>query len=253
MGKRKKSKREIEVTETKPADLSPRVHQRDKLDFELEIKERNDYTPKQIEFLEMVARKQVQIVFVSGPAGCAKTYLSVLAGLRLLNKRSVSDIIYVRSIVESASRSLGSLPGDANEKLDPFLMPLHDKLDELLHAADVNQIIKEERVTGIPVNFLRGASLNAKFILVDEAQNMDFKELTTVITRLGKFSKLIIAGDPGQSDINGKSGFQRMFDLFNDETSKDNGIQTFAFTKDDIVRSGILKYVIERIENAPRV
>lgn len=253
MGKKKNTKiQKTDGTENKLVDTSPKVHQRSKINFELSIKERTDYTEKQMEFVNLVLERQTQIVFLSGPAGTAKSYLSIYAGLKLMNKRSISDIMYIRSIVESASKSLGSLPGDANEKLDPFLMPLQDKLDELLDVADINALLKEERAVGMPVNYLRGASLNAKFILVDEAQNLDFRELTTVITRLGKFSKMVIAGDPGQSDLNGRSGFQKMFDLFNDESSRENGIHCFSFTKDDIVRSGILKYVIERIETAPR-
>ncbi len=102
----------------------------------------------------------------------------------------------------------------------------------------------------MPVNFLRGASINAKFMIADEAQNFDVKELTTILTRLGKFSKLIVAGDPSQTDlsVNGKSGFLKMFDLFNDEESRKNGIHCFSFTKDDIVRSGILRFIVERLE-----
>jgi phosphate starvation-inducible protein PhoH len=91
--------------------------------------------------------------------------------------------------------------------------------------------------------------MNAQYIICDESQNFTFKELTTAITRLGKFSKIIILADPNQSDINGRSGFMPMFDLFNSEESKNQGIHCFSFTKDDIVRSGILRYISEKIEN----
>lgn len=252
MSKKRKFQEQEENNTTKVSDLSPKVHQRDKINYQLSIRERDDFTEKQIELINLIQDKKTQIVFLAGPAGTSKSFVSIYSGLKLLNKRSVSDIIYIRSIIESASKSLGSLPGDANLKLEPFLMPLFDKLEELLPKDEVDRLNKEERISGMPVNYLRGASLNAKFILVDEAQNLDFKELTTVITRLGKYSKLIVAGDPSQSDLNGKSGFMKMFDLFNDESSRDNGIHCFSFTKDDIVRSGILRYIIERIETCPR-
>lgn len=237
-----------EEKNAKSGDKSPLVFQRDKIAFELHIRERDDITPKQKELIDLILDKNTKVVFLSGPAGTSKTFVSVLAGLKLLQKHAVSDLLYIRSVVESASRSLGFLPGEAGDKMEPYMRPLQDKLEEMLPVPDVERLKKEKRLEACPVNFLRGASFNAKFILVDEAQNLDFKEITTVITRLGMFSKIIIAGDPSQSDINGKSGFQKFCDWFNDEESRKNGIHYFSFTKEDIVRSGILKYIVERIE-----
>ncbi len=229
-------------------DKSPAVFQRDKIGFELHIKERDDITPRQKELIDLILDKNTKVIFLSGPAGTSKTFISVLGGLKLLEKRAISDLLYIRSVVESASRSLGFLPGEQGDKMEPYMRPLQDKLEEMISHHDIERLKKEKRVEACPVNYLRGASFNAKFILVDEAQNLDTKEITTVITRLGMFSKIIIAGDPSQSDINGKSGFQGFFDWFNDEESRKNGIHCFSFTKEDIVRSGILKYIIERIE-----
>jgi phosphate starvation-inducible PhoH-like protein len=254
MSKKKRSKEIVNGVENaveKREDHSPRIPQRNKIDFNLNIYERSDLTEKQKKFIDLVEDKKTKVVFVSGPAGVSKTFISVYCGLKLMNKKSISDIVYVRSIIESASKSLGSLPGDQSDKLLPFLLPLYDKLEELLPKADINTLIKEERIVGLPVNYLRGASYNAKFIIADESQNFSKKELITIITRLGEFSKLIILGDPMQSDINGSSGFMPMFDLFNDISSQENGIHCFAFTKEDIVRSGILKYIIEKLEYNP--
>lgn len=206
-------------------------------------------TERQKEILDLIEDKSTKIVFLSGPAGTAKSYLGVLSALRLLNRGAQSDLLYVRSIIESASKSMGSLPGTSDEKLQPFVMPLMDKLEELLPKADVDRLVKEQRVLGMPINFARGASWNARFILCDEAQNLDLKELTTLLTRLGPFSKLVVAGDPGQSDLNGRSGFLKLFDLFNDVSSRAEGIYCESLTKADIVRSGVLKYILERIES----
>jgi phosphate starvation-inducible PhoH-like protein len=109
--------------------------------------------------------------------------------------------------------------------------------------------LMDERVDALPINFLRGANWIDKIVVADEAQNFTFKELTTLVTRLGKNSKLFICGDFMQSDINGKSGFGPMYDLFNDEDSKLKGIHCFRFTKDDIMRDELLKFIIGKLEN----
>lgn len=232
----------------KKPDTSTHVHQRDKIDWELRIRGRDDFTDKQKKLIELILSKESKIVYVSGPAGVSKTFLAVYCGLILLNQKRLSDIIYVRTIIESASKSLGSLPGDQNLKMGPFLMPMEDKLEEMLSSSDIKRLMTEERVKGLPVNYLRGASLNSQYIILDENQNYSFFESKTAITRLGAHSKMIILGDPRQSDLVGKSGFKTYFDLFNDQESQDKGIFCFEFTKDDIVRNGILKYVIEKIE-----
>lgn len=246
--KQRKLLRQNNSSDSPQTDNSPRVFQNHKINFELNILERNDLTDKQNSLVELIEDKNTRVVFIQGPAGTSKSFTSIYAGLKLMNKKLVSDIVYVRSIAESASKSLGSLPGEADDKMEPFLMPLRDKLEELLPKPQLDKLIKEERIQGIPVNFLRGASINAKFVVIDEAQNLDYRELTTALTRIGKFSKFIILGDPLQSDINGRSGFMKMFDLFNSDESKNEGIHCFSFTREDIVRSGILKYIIEKIE-----
>jgi predicted ribonuclease YlaK len=254
MSKTKEKTRRIRGAKSSPntmettPDSSPRVFQNRKINFELSILERSDLTEKQKELIELIEHKNTKVVFIQGPAGTSKSFTSIYAGLKLMNKKTISDIVYVRSIAESASKSLGSLPGEADDKMEPFLMPLRDKLEELLPKSELDKLVKEGRIQGIPVNFLRGASINAKFVIIDEAQNLDYRELTTALTRIGKFSKFIILGDPLQSDINGRAGFMKMFDLFNSEESKDEGIHCFSFTREDIVRSGILKYIIEKIE-----
>jgi len=105
-------------------------------------------------------------------------------------------------------------------------------------------------INALPVNYLRGANWIDRIIIADESQNFTFKELTTLITRIGRNTKLFICGDPMQSDINGKSGFDRMSDIFNNQESADNGIHCFDFTKEDILRSEILKFIVEKIETA---
>jgi phosphate starvation-inducible PhoH-like protein len=174
--------------------------------------------------------------------------MSILAALTLMNQKRVSDLLYLRSAVESSDSKLGFLPGEANEKMAPYIQPLLEKLSELTNKATIDSLQKEERLESIPIGFLRGLNWNARCIVADEAQNMTYKELITLITRTGEFSKVFILGDPDQSDINGKSGFIKMMNGFDDVESKENGIQTFKFDEDDIVRSVLVKFIIKKLK-----
>jgi phosphate starvation-inducible PhoH-like protein len=226
-------------------DNSPIIPQRSKFRGNLSIFDRK-LTEKQQKFLELANDKNTKIMFVLGPAGSSKTYLAVLNALKMINDKKVSDLIYIRSAVESADSKLGFLPGEADEKMAPYLQPLMDKLVELLPKNEIDVLQKEERFSSIPVSFLRGLNWNAKVIIADEAQNMTYKELFTLITRTGEFSKVFILGDPEQSDINGKSGFIKMINTFRDDESRYNGIHVFEFTEEDIVRSGLVKFIIQK-------
>ena len=211
------------------------------------------FTTRQRRFLSTLLDPEVKIFFVSGPAGSSKTYMSLYGCLRLMAEETEKELLYVRSIAESADKGLGSLPGDMAEKFNPFLMPLYDKLEEIVFEGDTAFLKQKGRISAVPINFLRGANWNNKLIVADEAQNFTFKELTTLVTRLGEDSKLIICGDFMQSDINGKTGFREMFDLFSDEKSMENGIHSFKFTRSDIVRSKILKFIISKLETNKKV
>ena len=247
----KKTKKPAATTKASPEkkDTSPRVHQREKIDFTLNLKGL-DWTEKQKAFIDLATHKDTKIIFLSGPAGTSKSILAVYSALELLNQKRISDLIYVRTIVESAAHSMGTLPGDADQKLHFFVSVLNDKLEELLPTGDIKRLHNDDRVRGMPVNYLRGASYNAKAVIVDEAQNANFSELLTSLTRIGKFTKYYILGDPMQTDLKNKeqSGFKAMYDLFNDEESKQQGIHCVEFTKDDIMRSEILKFIIDRVE-----
>jgi len=230
-------------------DKSPNIPQNDKFRGELNISERVPLTDKQKKFLEIALNKETKMIFVSGPAGTSKTFLAVLSALKLLSSRRVSDILYLRSAVESSDNKLGFLPGEVAEKLSPYVQPLLDKMSEFLSKGDIENIQKEGRIDSIPIGFLRGLSWNAKCIIADEAQNCTQKELVTLITRTGEFSKVFVLGDPEQSDINGKSGFVKVMNAFDDEESRKNGIFIFRFTEEDVVRSGLVKFIIKKIRD----
>jgi phosphate starvation-inducible PhoH-like protein len=242
----KQKRNDEDVTDNK--DHSPIVSQRSKLQRKLNIIHRNDLTDKQKEFLKLALDNDTKIMFVEGPAGTSKSYLSILTALELLNLKKVSDITYLRSAVESSSHSVGFLPGDLNMKIGVYLKVLADKLEELLPKEDIDYLMKDNRISGESINFLRGQNWNAKVVIVDEAQNLNLKELITVITRIGAFSKIILLGDAHQSDIR-DSGFLKMIAGFDDEESRTNGIRCFRFYESDCVRSGICKFILQKLKN----
>ena len=205
-------------------------------------------TEKQLKLLKIIFDNDSKIIFISGPAGTSKTYVAIYGALQLYNMNNDRGITYVRTIAESGEKSLGALPGEMAEKINPYMMPMNEKLDELLIPGQASIVKDKEIIKGMPINYLRGASWRNEIVIADESQNLTFKELTTLMTRLGEGSKLLICGDPMQSDINGKSGFADMYSLFNDDESKEKGIHTFYFGPEDIKRSEILKYVIQKIQ-----
>ena len=124
-------------------DKSPKVHQNEKIKETLTINSRVTFTDKQKELTEILQNKHTKLVFLSGPAGSSKTFISVYSALNLLNEKKVSELIYVRSAVESADSKLGFLPGEMDEKMSPYIQPLVDKLDELLPKGQVDRLKKE--------------------------------------------------------------------------------------------------------------
>lgn len=238
------------------ANVTCEIDEREILDFISPLKKKKiklnpvKFTEKQKEFLKLSVAKNTKAMFIRGPAGTTKTYLAVYSALQLFNINNDYDITYIRTIAESGEKGLGALPGDVAEKFNPFMLPLNDKLEEMISPQDRVFLEQKKIINALPVNYLRGANWIDKIIIADESQNFTFKELTTLITRIGRNTKLFICGDPMQSDINGKSGFDRMSEIFNNQESADNGIHCFDFTKEDILRSEILKFIVGKIETA---
>ena len=222
------------------------IAQRDKIPYDFTLRE-FPWTEKQKEVISAIGSKESRITMLKGVAGTAKTLLAVYSALDSLSKKKIGEIFYIRNPVESSSFSLGYLKGDLDEKLDPYIQPLKDKMDELVAPSMITKMVEEKRIIGTPLGFLRGRSFNACHVIVDEAQNLTVSDLLLVMTRMGKFAKLTICGDATQSDIK-HSGFEEVYDLFNDSEAELRGIKNFEFGKEDIFRSEILSFVIERFE-----
>lgn len=230
------------------ADKSPYVFQRDKINFELSVKEL-PWTDRQKEVINLFLNKDTKVMLLKGPAGASKTILAMYCGLQLLKTRRVSDMVLIRSAVESSDSKLGFLPGDVLDKFGVYLAPFNEKFAELLTTAQIKKLEADNRIVICPINFARGLHFSVKFICCDEAQNLTIKELQTLLTRIGEFCKVIICGDPEQSDLpKDKSGFKRVYESFDSLEAKEMGIHCVELTEQDIMRSDLCKFIVNKFK-----
>lgn len=233
------------------------VHQNPKIDFKLGIKERDDYTEKQKQILETCLHKETRCVWIDGYYGTTKSYTVILAALKLLDSGRVDEIIYLRNPIESSTTGkIGFLKGSEEDKMAPYNAIFYDKLQEILPKGDIERLKKDEvpRLTCMPIGFIRGKNWACKAIIVDEASSMSYNDLLLILSRCADFTRVFLVGDSAhQNDIGEKAGFRKMFDLFNDEESKENGIFCFELRDiEDIVRSGFVRFVMEKTGLLPK-
>lgn len=250
MNKRKQAPKKVSSPKTiiTKFDKSPFVYQRDKVNYDLKIRE-FPWTEKQKALIDLFMDKKCKVLLLKGCAGVSKTLLSVYMGLKLLEQKKVTEMILIRSAVESADNRLGFLKGELSAKFEPYLTPFYEKFDELIDPATMAKLEKEERIHFIPNNFLRGTQFSVKFVFCDEAQNLSVKEHLTLLSRIGEFSKVIIGGDTDQCDIPiNKSGFLKVYDSFNNEEAEKHGIYCFEFGPEDNMRSDVSKFVTEKFK-----
>lgn len=185
------------------------------------------------------------IVFAIGPAGTGKTYTAVAMAVRALKNKVVKKIILTRPAVE-AGESLGFLPGDLKEKIDPYLRPLYDALDDMIPADKLGYYMSTRTIEIAPLAYMRGRTLDNAFIILDEAQNATDLQLKMFLTRIGANAKAIITGDMTQVDLpkNQKSGLQKAVRILNGI----NGIAHIELDEEDVVRHRLVKAVIKAYE-----
>ncbi len=196
-------------------------------------------TPTQIKYIESVKRND--ICFAVGPAGTGKTYLAVAFAVASLKKGSVRKIVLARPAVE-AGESLGFLPGDFKEKVDPYLKPLYDSLQDMIPAEQLKGYIEKEIIEIVPLAYMRGRTLNNSFVILDEAQNSTSLQMKMFLTRLGPNSKAIITGDVTQIDLphNTKSGLVQVQQILR----RVDGVSFIYFDREDVVRHKLVKDII---------
>lgn len=205
------------------------------------------FSNKQQDFIKIGLDPNTKIFFIKGSAGTSKTYLSVYCSLNLLFGKQIEKIIFVRTPVESAEHKMGFLPGDLNEKFNYYAMPFYDKLEELLGKDYAIKLRKTEKIQILPINFLRGIQWDDSAVVVDECQNFTTSELKTLLTRVGKNSKVFLCGDITQSDLrnDNKNDYNYVIENFKKQPDMiEMGVNLFEFSDDDIVRSEIVKFIV---------
>lgn len=197
-------------------------------------------TPNQKKLVQAVLKHD--IVFAIGPAGTGKTYTAVAMAVKALKERQVKRIILTRPAVE-AGENLGFLPGDLKEKIDPYLRPLYDALDDMIHPEKLNYFLQNRIIEIAPLAFMRGRTLDNAFIILDEAQNTTVPQLKMFLTRIGPSAKAIVTGDMTQIDLprNQRSGLGVGLKIL----STVNGIGIVNLTDKDVVRHKLVKKIIK--------
>jgi phosphate starvation-inducible PhoH-like protein len=203
----------------------------------------NPIKPKTVNQQKLVdAVKENDLVFALGPAGTGKTYISVALAVRALKNKSVKKIIITRPAVE-AGENLGFLPGDLKEKIDPYLRPIYDGLNDMIPFEKLRYYMEREIIEIAPLAYMRGRTLNNAFILLDEAQNTTPMQMKMFLTRMGPDSKMIVTGDASQIDLPSKqsSGLKEAIRILRDV----RGIGMVELNEKDVVRHRLVRDIIE--------
>ncbi|MGB1516669.1 MAG: PhoH family protein [Flavobacteriaceae bacterium] len=197
-------------------------------------------TVNQARLVESIATND--LVFAVGPAGTGKTYTGVAMAVKALKNKEVKRIVLTRPAVE-AGENLGFLPGDLKEKLDPYMQPLYDALRDMIPAEKLASYIEKGTIQIAPMAFMRGRTLDDAFVILDEAQNTTHNQMKMFLTRMGKNTKFVITGDPGQIDLPRRviSGLKEALLILSDV----NGIDVIQLDDRDVIRHQLVKKVID--------
>ncbi|MBD2596408.1 phosphate starvation-inducible protein PhoH [Nostoc sp. MBR 210] len=200
-------------------------------------------TFRQRQYIETIRKRD--ITFCTGPAGTGKTYLAVVVAVQALLANQVEKLILTRPAVEAGER-LGFLPGDLQQKINPYLRPLYDAIYEFIDAEKVPNLIERGIIEVAPLAYMRGRTLNNAFIIVDEAQNTTPAQIKMVLTRLGFRSRMVITGDTTQTDLphNQQSGLSVALDILKHV----EGIGFCEFTQKDVVRHPLVQRIVAAYE-----
>ena len=203
---------------------------------------------KQVEYFNLVRKKD--LVFCCGPAGTGKTYLAVALAVSMLKSGQIEKIVLSRPAVEAGER-LGFLPGDLKEKIDPYLRPLYDALNDMLSFSEVLKKIENGMIEIAPLAFMRGRTLSNSFIILDESQNTTAIQMKMFLTRLGQNSRMIVNGDLSQVDLPSgtKSGLRESINILKDI----NDIGFIEFEETDVVRNPLVSKIVSKYNQFEKI
>ncbi len=204
-------------------------------------------TPNQENYLRAI--REFDLVFGLGPAGTGKTYLAVAAAVHMLRSGRAKRLVLTRPAVE-AGEKLGYLPGDLREKVNPYLRPLFDALNDMMDFATARRFMENDVIEVCPLAFMRGRTLNQSVIILDEAQNATRGQMKMFLTRMGQGSKMIVSGDPSQTDL--PDGTESGLIDAAKRLARTDGVAFVGFEKADVVRHDLVKRVIAAYDEDER-
>lgn len=243
-GKPKKDIRWIdEVLENKPSEAAPKGQEKGFILSDATGKPINAFTVNQLKLLEQSATND--LVFAVGPAGSGKTYTAIALAVKALKSREVKRIILSRPAVE-AGENLGYLPGPIKDKLDPYLQPLYDALQDMIPSKMLKEYFEDRIIEIAPLAYMRGRTLDNAFVILDEAQNATLGQLKMFLTRMGRSARFIVTGDLTQIDLPRKSDSGLISTL--DMLEGIEGISIVHFQECDIIRHKLVKLIVKAFE-----
>ncbi len=204
-------------------------------------------TPGQAAYVEAIRKHD--LIFAIGPAGTGKTYLAVAMAVEALKNERIRKIVLVRPAVE-AGESLGFLPGDLQAKINPYLRPLLDALNEMMDYDQIKRLMEKDVIEVIPLAYMRGRTLNEAFIILDEAQNTTVSQMKMFLTRMGHKSKIVASGDVTQMDLPSKSACGLSDAIL--RLANIQSISVVKMSKADIVRHRLVQEIVRAYEEEPK-
>lgn len=213
-----------------------------------------EWTEKQKELISLMTHYKTKCVLVEGPAGCGKSVCAMYSALDLLRKNVIEKIIYVRSVVESAQAHLGFLPGTKEEKTEEWFQTAFEACSNFITEEELRIFKEGKQIEFVPINFLRGRNFKNCVVIVEECQNILYKEHITILTRCADNCRVFLMGDSWQSDIKQADSFKSIYEKLMDEKAQEFGIHFRSFDPSDIKRSELVRFLVERLEiyNKPK-
>lgn len=203
--------------------------------------------PKQKDYIRALDRKENSLVLGVGPAGTGKTMFACKVGMEQLLDNRVKKLIITRPIVPIGNE-MGYLPGTLEDKMDPWLIPIYDSMKHTITSNTLNQMLHNKTIEICPLAYIRGRTFDETFVIADEMQNSSVNEMKTLLTRIGKESKVVVTGDLDQSDLTVQNGLEDLLIRLEKENDIDF-LKVIQFDMNDIERSELVKYILKLYTN----